>query len=354
MVPAVRRIRVIFASEVIAVILATLMVLAAFGCSPQGDETIPTKRATPTRPAADPSTTAPATAAPMGTAGTYQVGERQKAFDEPAHTGPTGEYLDQRTLETAIYYPLAQSSASPQPASGRFPLLLFGPGFMNCSDTYEHLLETWVSAGYVVAAVNFPRTNCNLGTAAYRPDLVNQPGDMSYVLSKLLSLSAQPGNVLSGLLNPNQIAAAGHSDGGDTVAALAANTCCRDHRLKAVAVLSGAEWPAMPGKYFSHGAPPMLFTQGSADTINPPSASLTLYQADGDGDRYYFDLFGASHSTPYAGTNRTEHLAARVTLAFFDRYVLGQTGALATMMQDGNVSGIAALVSGDQLPPRTG
>jgi hypothetical protein len=74
----------------------------------------------------------------------------------------------------------------------------------------------------------------------------------------------------SGLLDPNEVGAAGQSDGGDTVAALAANTCCTDRRLKAMAVLSGAEWPPMPGRYFSAGAPPMLFTQGSADTINPP------------------------------------------------------------------------------------
>ena len=77
-----------------------------------------------------------------------------------------------------------------------------------------------------------------------------------------------------------QVGAAGQSDGGDTVAALAASTCCTDRRLKAVAVLSGAEWPPMPGRYFPGRAPPMLFTQGTADTINPPWMSLQLYRAD--------------------------------------------------------------------------
>jgi fermentation-respiration switch protein FrsA (DUF1100 family) len=252
-----------------------------------------------------------------------------------------------------IQYPLAQGSAS-QPASGPFPLLLFAPGFMYCGDTYEHLLDTWASAGYVVAAVNFPYTDCQAGSALNESDIVNQPADMSYVLSRLLQLSTQSGNVLSGLLNPHEVAAAGHSDGGDTVAALAANTCCRDTRLKAVAVLSGAV-AGFPGKYFSHGAPPMLFTQGSADKTNPPSASVTLYKADRANARYYFDLFGADHMAPYAGTNPTERLVARVTLAFFDRYVLGQTGALTTMMtRYGNDSHTADLVDGSQLPPGAG
>jgi predicted dienelactone hydrolase len=201
--------------------------------------------------------------------------------------------------------------------------------------------------------VNFPLTSCNAGASAYEPDLVNQPADMSYALSRLVALSAEPNDLFSGLLNSNEIGAAGQSDGGDTVAALAANTCCTDHRLKAVAVLSGAEWPAMPGQYFSNGAPPMLFVQGNADTINPPWASVQLYSADDAGARYYLNLYGASHLEPYEGTNPVEEVAARTTLAFFNRYVLGQAGASSTMAQEGNLSG-AALTSGGHLPTDTG
>ena len=246
---------------------------------------------------------------------------------------------------TQVWYPRARGPAGP------FPLLLFAPGFLQCPGAYSDLLQAWASAGYVVAAVNFPRTNCHLGTEAYEADLVNQPQDMSYVLTRLLALSARPGDSFSGLLDPHEVGAAGQSDGGDTVAALAANTCCTDRRLKAVAVLSGAEWPPMPGRYFPGGTPPMLFTQGSADTINPPWTSLQLYRADGADARYYLDLFGASHLIPYEGTNPVERLTARVTLAFFDQYVLGQPNALETMTRDGNVTGTAALVSGGQPPP---
>ena len=73
----------------------------------------------------------------------------------------------------------------------------------------------------------------------------------------------------------------------------------------------------------------MLFTQGSADTINPPWTSMQLYEADQARARYYLDLLGADHLTPYTGANPVERLVARVTLAFFNRYVLGQAGALA-------------------------
>jgi len=274
-------------------------------------------------------------------------------FTEPAHVGVTGQHLGERSVLTLIRYPVGRGSSGSWPADGPFPLIMFAPGFMQCSSTYEDLLQSWASAGYVVASVDFPRTDCLVGSAAYEPDLVNQPGDVSYVLSRLLSLNAQHHGFLSGQLNPHEVAATGQSDGGDTVAALAGNTCCQDHRLKAVAVLSGAEWPPMPGPYFAGKAPPMLFVQGNADTINPPWTSVQLYRADRASPRYYLDLYGADHMVPYTGDNPVERLVARITLAFFDRYVLGHAGALTTMRQAAS-SGRAALGSGGQLPPDTG
>jgi Chlorophyllase enzyme len=330
---------------IVVAVLAVLALVSGCAGQPEQQPARPSRSAVPAGPQARTRSAAPAAPAPVGGYGSYRIGERQVAFTEPARTSPAGQYLGQRTLLTQVWYPLARWPARP------FPLLMFAPGFLQCPGAYSDLLQAWASAGYVVAAVTFPRTNCHLGAEAYEADLVNQPRDMSYVLTRLLALSAQPGNSFSGLLDPQEAGAAGQSDGGDTVAALAANTCCADRRLKAVAVLSGAEWAPMPGRYFPGGAPPMLFTQGSADTINPPWTSLQLYDGDGAGVRYYLDLFGASHLIPYVGTNPVERLTARVTLAFFDRYLLGQPDALKTMTRDGNVTGTAALVAGGQPPP---
>jgi dienelactone hydrolase len=361
MLSAARRTRLILASGVITVILAALA-LAACAASARPHAASSSRVASTRAAASPPSSPTPSSspspsAAPIGTASSYQVGEQQMIFTEPARNGPTGQYLDARTLVTTVQYPLAPGSAAgsaAHPATGPLPLLLFAPGFQQCTESYEDLLRIWASAGYVVAAVTFPNTNCQLGTAENEQDLVNQPADMSFVLSSLLTLSAQPDNLLSGLLNSQEIAAAGQSDGGDTVAALVANTCCSDNRVKAAAVLSGAEWPPMPGQYFAHAAPPMLFVQGNADTINPPSASVRLYGTDGAGTRYYLNLLGAGHLAPYEGANPVEAVVGRVTLAFFDRYVLGQTGAEAAMTQAGNVGGTASLVSGGHLPRNPG
>ena len=101
----------------------------------------------------------------------------------------------------------------------------------------------------------------------------------------------------------------------------------------------------MPGRYFAAASPPMLFVQGSADTVNPPWTSVQLYQADSSAARYYLDLFGADHTGPYWGTNKTEQIVVRVTVAFFDRYILGRKTALGTMTRNGNVTGSAAIVA---------
>lgn len=302
--------------------------------------------APPTSPTSPPPTTVTVTRPVVGKLGHYWVGQRWMTFVEPAHTGPTGERLGPRRLLTQIWYPLAgRPSKTAQPASGPFPLLVFAPGFMQCGGPYSRMLQAWATAGYVVAVVNFPRSDCKAGAAATESDMVNQPGDMSQVITSLLALSAAPNGLLAGLLNPKQIAVTGQSDGGDTVAALAANSCCGDRRVVAVAVLSGAEWPPMPGRYFAHRPVPMLFEQGSADSVNYPGCSVQMYQADPARERYYLDMFGASHTAPYWGTNAYERVVVRVTLAFFDRFVLGQAAAGPAMTRSGDVAGLSALYS---------
>jgi hypothetical protein len=206
--------------------------------------------------------------------------------------------------------------------------------------------------------VNFPHSDCKVGGGASEADIVNQPHDMSFVITRMLALNAAPHGLFAGMLNQRQIAVTGQSDGGDTVAAIAANTCCADHRIVAVAVLSGQEWARstcpscqLTGRYFTRRPVPILFTQGSSDVVNSPATSKLMYRADRSRLRYYLDLPGASHTGPYWGANPAERIVVRVTLAFFDRFVLGQAAAGPAMKRAANVRGLAVLVSGRQPPP---
>jgi dienelactone hydrolase len=277
-----------------------------------------------------------------GTLGSYRVGWRQITFTEPARTGPAGERLGPRKLLTQIWLPGGR---------GLFPLIVFAPGYRQCGAPYADLLRAWASAGYVVAVLNFPRSDCLAGSSSTEADLVNEPGDISYLITRLLARSAALAGPLARMINGHQIGVAGHSDGAVAAVAITANTCCTDRRIKAAASLSGATWSAMPGRYFSVHPVPILFTQGSADVINLPSASLAMYRADRSRSRSYLDLLGASHTGPYWGTNPVERLVARVTLAFFDRYLLGRVSGATMMRHAAAVPGVAVLVSGGRPPP---
>lgn len=319
------------------------------GCAATGAAPRPAGRAVASSAGtAGPATPGPAPAErlPVGTIGRYAVARRSLII-----TGSSRPRLGRRVLPTVVRYPVipAAAIASGRLVRGLFPLVVFAPGYRQCDGSYSFLLHEWASAGYVVAAVEFPRTSCHVAHPD-EGDLVNQPADVASVIRRLLAVSTRSHDVLTGLVNPVKIAVAGHSDGGDTVAALAGNTCCLDRRVKAAIVLAGAEWPPLPGAYFAAAAPPILFVQGTADTWNPPAASMQLYRADTTGPRYYLDLFGANHFTPYEGSGPPEPVVGRVTVDFLDRYLAGQ-GHAAAMRRDGHVTGVAALVSGGRLPP---
>jgi dienelactone hydrolase len=284
---------------------------------------------------------------PVGTIGSYQVTGRQLVLVDRSRAG-----LGPRVLPTFVRYPVipAAAAAPGRLARGLFPLVVFAPGYTQCQGSYAALLNTWAGAGYVVAGVDFPRTSCHVASPDEN-DLVNQPADMSYVIRQMLAASAAPHGFLAGLIAPGRVAVAGHSDGGDTVAAIAANSCCRDPAVKAVMVFSGAEWPPMPGSYFTAATPPILFVQGDADDINPPADSVSMYQADTTGPRYYLDLFGQGHAPPYESRVPAALVVARVTVDFLDHYLADQSRAGAAMRLDADVAGVATLVSGGQSPP---
>ena len=287
----------------------------------------------------------PAERLPVGTIGGYSVAEDVLRLVDRSRVR-----LGPRALATTVWYPVIPAAASGRLARGLFPLVVFGPGYYVCVGSYGPLLRAWASAGYVVAGIDFPRTNCHLANPDEN-DMANQPADMAYVIRRLLAVSDRPRGFLAGLIDPGKIAVAGQSDGGDTVAALVANTCCRDRAVTAAVVLAGAEWPPMGGAYFTNTTPPILFVQGDADNVNLPADSILMYRADRTGPRFYLDLFGAGHLPPYEGQAPPAPVVARVTVDFLDRYLAGRRGAAAAMRRDGRVAGVATLASGSQPPP---
>jgi predicted dienelactone hydrolase len=244
-----------------------------------------------------------------------------------------GQAPQPRSLVTIVRYPVGP---------GTFPLIVFGHGFAVTPDIYAGLLEAWARAGYVVAAPVFPLGNANAPGGPNENDLVNQPRDVSFVITRLLALSAGGQRPFAGLIDPTRVAVSGQSDGGDTALTAAYNSQYRDPRIRAAAILSGMEIPGVGGYDFPAPSPPLLATQGLADTINPPPATYAFFNIARP-PKYLLTLPGAAHLGPYTDEEPQLRVVEQVTIDFFDAYLKGIHGALARMRAAGNVSGLASL-----------
>jgi dienelactone hydrolase len=256
-----------------------------------------------------------------------------------------------RPLVTVIRYPaLGDASradvrrAAPATAAGPFPLIVFGHGFDVTPAVYASLLRAWASAGYVVAAPIFPLGNANAPGGANESDIVNQPADMSFVITRMLAASSTARGILSRLVDAREIAVSGQSDGGETALAAAYNTHYIDRRVDAAMILSGAELPGL-GFYFPDPSPPLLAAQGTADLINQPHYTYDFFHA-ARAPKFLLKLLGARHLGPYTDQQPQLDVVERTTLAFLDRYLKHLPGARGRMWKGGDVLGVATLSNG--------
>jgi dienelactone hydrolase len=197
----------------------------------------------------------------------FALGRRDFTFDRGAD----------RPLPTRVWYPAqgeAPAVADPidgaAPAAGRFPLIIFSHGLTSNPNDFAALLSRWAQAGFVVAGPVFPHTA--YGVADFDPgDIVNQPADVRHVLDQLLAL---PGGPLRDVIDPDRLAAAGHSGGGITTAGLFSAE--RDARLKAGVIIAGTDFQGMP---FTGPPAGMMFVHGRKDDTVTYRAGHTVFEA---------------------------------------------------------------------------
>jgi fermentation-respiration switch protein FrsA (DUF1100 family) len=321
----------------------------------------------PTKPAAASSVAAAATAATATTATTtsrtavrppptrrpgapFAVGLRVIRILDSSRTIqlPDGRMVP-RILVTYVRYPALgpasgqdRMGAPPAVAGGPYPLIVFGHGYNVTPAPYTPLLRAWARAGYVVAAPVFPLENANAPGGPNESDLINQPRDMSVVITRLLSLSAAGRGLLSGLIARREVAVSGQSDGGNTALTVSYHPRYRDERIRAAVILSGMEIPGLSGYEMASGSPPLLATQGTSDTINPPSFTTEFFDAAAP-PKFLLRLLGAPHLPPYTDEQPQLGIVERVTIAFLDRYLKHRARAAGTMARAGNVVGVAEL-----------
>lgn len=254
-----------------------------------------------------------------------------------------------RQLVTLIRYPASISpgrldvlGAPAAKALGPFPLVVFAPGFDITPAPYARLLQAWVHAGYVVVSPIFPLTNPSTPGGPRESDLINQPADMSFLITRLLAANSAHHGILAGLIDRHEIAVSGQSDGGSTALAAAYDQHFADHRIGAAMILSGAMIPGLGGYDFPPPSPPLLAVQGTADDVNAP-ASTYHYFGLAPQPKFLLSLLGAPHLGPYTNQQAQLGIVERVTVAFLDRYLKREAGAASRMTKAANVPRLATL-----------
>ena len=231
-----------------------------------------------------------------------------------------------------------------------YPTILFSHGASARPDTYKKLLDAFVRAGFLVVAPVYPLSSALAPGGVTPVDVDEQPGDASFVLDRVLAANRDPKSWLHGLINPHRVGTAGHSLGGMTTYGLVYNKCCRDPRIKAAAVLSGAT-VVLPGQtrtfpaneFFTGIHTPLLAVQGDQDPTVPYASARESWSA-ANAPKFFLTRIGGTHISDATGGSSTgQKLVTRSLIAFFERYLERSPDALRDLEHSGNQSGVTSL-----------
>lgn len=216
-------------------------------------------------------------------------------------TGAGGTLAAVRALPTTLWSPVGP---------GPYPLVVFVHGFDRGPGDYARFATALASAGYVVAGPSFPQEDPARGFPLDRSHLVDEAGDVSFVVR---SLQQQAGALH---LAPGRVAVVGHSDGADVALLSAYGPGTADPAVGAVVADAPDPMTAAPVT----SAAPLLLVQGTADPVVPYAASTEVFAAV-RAPVAYLSLVGADHLGPIAGGTPWTPLLDDAVARFLDAAV---------------------------------
>lgn len=193
--------------------------------------------------------------------GSYEVSYFDVTLrDTTRPTQAHGDYAgsEERQLKTRIWHP--------QPLHGLHPVMIYSHGFMSRRTGGSYLAEHLASHGYIVAAMDYPLSRMGAPGGALIKDVVNQPGDISFLLDQLLSWHQQQGHQFYGAIDSGRIAAVGLSLGGLTSTLVAFHPQMGDPRIDAAISLAGPTFNLAP-RFFRYRPLPFMMVASPIDPM---------------------------------------------------------------------------------------
>lgn len=192
--------------------------------------------------------------------GPWEVAQQDFRFVDSSR--PTAENrgvagAPERVLSTTVWYPVE--------ALGPLPLIIHSHGILSSRTEMPYLMEQLASHGYIVAAPDFPLTSGTTEGGANALDVVNQPGDLSFILASLLVLTPEE-KPFAGEIDTTRIGLSGYSLGGLTAVLATWHPSLREQRV-AAAVAMAAPTAAFTPEFFAGVSVPFLAISGTADAL---------------------------------------------------------------------------------------
>ena len=243
----------------------------------------------------------------------------------PTAAGAETPARPDRTIVTRIAHPTS---------GGPYPLVVLSHGATGHPEEYTDTLPRWAADGFVVASPAFPLTNREVpGALANIGDVVNQPGDVSFVIDGVLAANDDPASPLHGLVDPEAIGVAGHSLGGATTWAVSFNTATRDERIDSTVIFAGLTLPMPGGAFELDSGLPLLVLHGDQDDL-PLDTDLAAYE-QAVAPKWFVTLLGATHEPPFTDLESPyDELVTSTVLDFWHGTLDGDAQALERVTAD--------------------
>jgi hypothetical protein len=207
----------------------------------------------------------------------FAIGHTTITFQDPTRNN--------RSIATDIYYPADVAGTQTPVATGQFPVVNFGHGFVMTVSAYQHFWETLVPQGFIVC---LPQTE-----GSFAPSHTDFAKDLAFLCTAMEAEKVKPGGLFDGHIL-SRYGILGHSMGGGcTVLSYQYNPGL----IQCIGTFAPANTNPSALLVAPAVAVPSMTFAGSYDCIAPAAQqALLIYQAlDTAACKYYVNITGASH-----------------------------------------------------------
>ena len=238
--------------------------------------------------------------------GPYQAGHQTWMLEDTSRgVAPykNSRGSDTRKLVTEIWYPsddvrraISGRNAPLTASPGPFPLIVYSHGIMSERMETAYLARYLATQGVVVMSFTAPATSLYDARRLNFEDIVNIPGDVSFLIDEILKRSSDPSSPFYAKIDRACIGAAGTSLGAGVSLMAGFKSGLRDPRLSLVVTFAAGAYEGQTIFDTPDIAIPLLLIHGDIDAIIPYDGNAPVLLSAAPGPAYLLTLAGGTHT----------------------------------------------------------